>query len=458
MNKKSTIKQEESKVLTELEKLIGKFIPCIDNIEGDVVGVKVENGNIIELGLFFCGLKSLPESITKLKSIQRLSLHWNPLESVPKPLFKLKSLKILDLDATKLTTLPEDFGNLTSIQVLYLSNNQITKLPKSFGNLVSLQKLYLTNNQLEDLPASFSNLKSLEELHLQDNLFKTLPTNVIQLTSLTTLNLIGNRLTSLPTSLWRLNKLTHLWTDNNLWKNEWIDIRKNTLPVILEFCRKRDTINVFISHAWVDQDLYRIIDLKKNLEKRDEIYEVFICEKDLVGDIRKFMDEKVPQSHLFVFIATKNSINSEACQHELALALNNDIEIIPLKGMDLEWDDLNRIDLTKEHMDFFNLEQKKGFEFDIEGFEGFCDDLYHYIEQYKREINLFDTNKGRIDKQQLNIKNMIIKFIESDEFRKHLENNIKQFETIFQEISKNQISSLEYYLKVGHVLSKKSKE
>lgn len=194
-----------------------------------------------------------------------------------------------------------------------------------------------------------------------------------------------------------------------------------------------------------------------NLEKQEEIYEVVICEEDLVGDIQAFMDEKVPQSQLLIFMGTQNAIESEAYRHELALALMHGKEIIPIKGMDIEWDGLNHIDLTQEGQGYFDLGDKKGFPFNDENFDGFCNELYEYILQYKREVNLFEPNKARIDKQRVNFKKIIENFAESEEFLKTLEENIIQFEDIFQKLSKNQISTSDYFLKCAQLISKNSK-
>lgn len=70
------------------------------------------------------------------------------------------------------------------------------------------------------------------------------------------------------------------------------------------------------------------------------------------------------------------------------IALKREIEVIPIKGMDISWGDLNRIDLTEEDLGYFDLGREKGIEFNLENFSSFCDNLYKYIKQYKRNINL----------------------------------------------------------------------
>jgi Leucine-rich repeat (LRR) protein len=288
---------------------------------------------------------------------------------------------------------------------------------------------------------------------LQNNQFKTFPNAVIGLKLLRKLNVKGNKLTELPLSIWRMKKLRRFYTQENPWDGKWSELLRNTTAVILEECRKGDSINVFLSHAWDDQRNYRILELEANLENRDEIYEVFICEEDLVGDIREFMDEKVPQSNLLLFLATKNSLKSEACRHELALALSNQIEIVPLKSRNLEWQDLKKIDLSGEGYGIIDLSEKKGFEFATEDFEAFCDDLYQYITQFKREVNLYDPKKAEIDKIALNIKSIILNLIESNNFRKVIKQNRPQLIELYQNFIAKQITAVNFYREIGKILS-----
>jgi len=56
MSNKWGIKPEQAEVLFELEKMIGKSIPLVGEIEWDTVGVKIEQDNIIGLGLYKCKL------------------------------------------------------------------------------------------------------------------------------------------------------------------------------------------------------------------------------------------------------------------------------------------------------------------------------------------------------------------------------------------------------------------
>jgi Leucine-rich repeat (LRR) protein len=63
-----------------------------------------------------------------------------------------------------LTSLPESLSKLTSLQSLDLSKNQLTSLPEWLGKLTSLQSLDLSHNPLTSLPESLSKLTSLQTL------------------------------------------------------------------------------------------------------------------------------------------------------------------------------------------------------------------------------------------------------------------------------------------------------
>ena len=67
--------------------------------------------------------------------------------------------------------------------------------------------------------------------------------------------------------------------------------------------------------------------------------------------------------------------------------------------------------------------------------------------QYKRKINLFEHKAERIARETENIKNITTNYLESNEFKELIADNITQLEKLFQELSSNQIEPLEYILK-----------
>ncbi|MHA1334140.1 MAG: leucine-rich repeat domain-containing protein [Promethearchaeota archaeon] len=137
----------EADVLKELESLAGKEFSLVDEIEWDTkMGFTVGNNFVTGIGLYTCGLTTLPESIGKLTSLETLWLNEN-----------------------KLTTLPRSIGNFKSLEYLYLENNQLRILPESIGNLSSLKELWLYKNQLTTLSESLLELESLETLYFNES-------------------------------------------------------------------------------------------------------------------------------------------------------------------------------------------------------------------------------------------------------------------------------------------------
>ena len=219
----------------------------------------------------------------------------------------------------------------------------------------------------------------LQTLNLSRNKLDTIPESIGDLKSLQILNLNSNELTKLPNSIWKLHKLNYIKLFFNPWDEEWKEIVKRDAPAIREFCRHRVTINIFISHTVAEFKSYRIKDLAEYLEKQSEINQVYFCEEDLKGNIDMWMEETVPKSQLLLFIGTQKSIfDSKDCAFELFLARKYDIEIIPIKGVNVSWEDLAKVGLSR----------KLGFEYSDKDFQKFSTDLYRYIREYKRNKDL----------------------------------------------------------------------
>ncbi len=264
----------------------------------------------------------------------------------------------MSISDTNLENLPEDFGNLKDLNFISIIKNQLTSLPESIGVLNNLKELMLSGNNLTSLPESFVNLISLQKLDLSNNQFK-----------------------EIPTQLWALKKLTQLDLNGNPLSSEENTIIQKVPDLIREYLRKKATIRVFISHAVVDFEPYHIGHLVEYLEKQKEISQVYFCEEDLAGNIDEWMLDAVQKCQLLLFIATNKSVfNSVDCANELQLADKFSIPIIPIKGYDVDWTNLAEKNLSRE----------LGLEFDRDNFEVFCENLYKYIENFKREIDLLE--------------------------------------------------------------------
>jgi hypothetical protein len=236
---------------------------------------------------------------------------------------------------------------------------------------------------------------------------KYFPDKLANFPRLEILTLGNNKLEHMPYSVFKLNNLIDFTIENNpLELNDKL-ISAKTLPEIKEYSKKKMAISVFISHAVADYEPCRLEELGAYLESQLEIDNTYLCERDLSGNIDGFMDKFVPKSQLVLFIATPTSVNSKDCGYELELSREYAVQVVPIKAKELDWGDLAKISLNRE----LGMECDFG---DDEKFNEFCDNLYDYIKQLKRQIDLHDKEQAKIDRLTVGLK-MIERRIESIE-------------------------------------------
>ncbi len=331
-----------------------------------------------------------------------------------------KKLKQLDLSGNGMGDLPEFFRYFKRLEELDISFSSTNRFPDFIGELTALKNLNLHDSSLKSFPESFRNLSNLEELNLRDSKLESLPEWFIELKSLKTLKL-----------------------DKNPWKGEFKDVDKMSVNELFDFLKKKSSINLFISHAVVDYEMYRINDTAEFLEQQKEVYQTYFCEEDLKGNIDSFMEEAISQCQLLLFIATQKSIFfSIDCSYELDLAKKKNIQIIPIKGMDVEWNDLAKVGLNRE----------LGLEFDADNFDQYCKDLYQYIYEFKRKIDLIDKEQGMIDKSILDTENLFEKFLKTPEVNELYKKSFSEIEQLKEEYKQEKISFPEYLKSLSKLL------
>jgi hypothetical protein len=136
----------------------------------------------------------------------------------------------------------------------------------------------------------------------------------------------------------------------------------------------RRGLRVFISHSVGDFKRYRVEEIANYLESQKGIGSVLYCETDLTGNIDEWMHKVVPKSNLLLFISTEESMVSRDVKTELALAESNNLQVIPVLGVGLAWDDLKDLCLDREYGTAFNPME----------FESFCEELYKIIVKYQK--------------------------------------------------------------------------
>lgn len=139
--------------------------------------------------------------------------------------------------------------------------------------------------------------------------------------------------------------------------------------------RLKRGMRVFISHSTEDFKSYRIEDIANFLREQRKIGHVYICEADLTGNIDKWMKKSIHKSQVLTFISTQNSLNSKDSIFELNLARENELHLIPILGVGLQWEDLEKL----------NLQREFGLIYTPMEFEKFLEELYQHILKYRKD-------------------------------------------------------------------------
>ncbi|XP_028965594.1 disease resistance-like protein DSC1 [Malus domestica] len=211
------------------------------------------------LKLSYCSrLVSLPESICKLKSLERLDLtDCLEFKYFPEILEPMEHLKFLSLKGTEVEELHSSIGMLIGLQSLILDRCENLQLvPDSINSLKHLKTLSLIGClSLKNLNLSLS-LCSLEVIRL---CFCEIPNHLVFLPWLRDLDLGGTNIESLPSSVIQASQLSHLRLNN------CTSLRSlPELPVLryLEAngCESLQTVSrsrTSLTQAWDKYDLFR---------------------------------------------------------------------------------------------------------------------------------------------------------------------------------------------------------
>ena len=130
MDNKWGVKEEQARVLDEIERSYGKEIRILKGGHLSDSCINVEDGNVVVLHLEGGGIESLPDDIGNLRLLRELSIKGHDLGSLPDSFGGLESLERCGISFCKLEELPETFGNLQSLKFLNLIINDLRKLPE----------------------------------------------------------------------------------------------------------------------------------------------------------------------------------------------------------------------------------------------------------------------------------------------------------------------------------------
>ncbi len=104
------------------------------------------------------------------------------------------------------------------------------------------------------------------------------------------------------------------------------------------------------------------------------------------------MQKTVPRCQLLIFFPTDKSLNSTDYMNEIRLARKHIIQITPVLGINLKWEDLEGLNINRGLVHEYNPMQ----------FDNLCKELYDYALKFKedleREVSEKKTDIKRINK------------------------------------------------------------
>ena len=128
--------------------------------------------NIKDLNLFTNKLRSIPDAIKMIHSLNTVDLGDNLIQRLPEnSLSSLPNLIGLKLDHNQINSIDKNaFERLENLQILNLGGNSIQEIERgSFNQNKKLQAIRLDANQITDIVGIFSDLPSLKWLNISDN-------------------------------------------------------------------------------------------------------------------------------------------------------------------------------------------------------------------------------------------------------------------------------------------------
>lgn len=126
-------------------------------------------GKITTLRLKSKYLKTIPEEVFTLDSLEVLNLANNNLENIPKSIIKLSKLQRIYISSNKFLYFPTILLKLKSLKFIDIHNNSLKKIPVSINDLQNLERLELDSNDIRNLPPSILKLKNLKVLDIRSN-------------------------------------------------------------------------------------------------------------------------------------------------------------------------------------------------------------------------------------------------------------------------------------------------
>uniref|UniRef100_A0A2K6DUD2 Leucine-rich repeat protein SHOC-2 n=1 Tax=Macaca nemestrina TaxID=9545 RepID=A0A2K6DUD2_MACNE len=182
-------------------------------------------------------LKSVPDEIALLQSLERLDLSNNDINDGPSQsesaaetamtlpsesrvnIHAIITLKILDYSDKQATLIPDEVFNAVKSNIITsinFSKNQLCEIPRRMVELKEMvSDVNLSFNKLSFISLELCMLQKLTFLDLRNNFLNSLPEEMESLVRLQTINLSFNRFKMLPEVLYRIFTLETILISNN---------------------------------------------------------------------------------------------------------------------------------------------------------------------------------------------------------------------------------------------------
>ncbi len=160
------IKLPRLKYLDVSRNAIGTF-PTQLGLLGTSLETLLFEGNFY--GKYTEKISKIPQSITTLTNLKKLSMKDQVFESLPDNFWtSLVNLEELNLSGGLIQEIPDGIESLSKLKTLYLKGNEIKLLNPKLANMKSLENLDVSSNLNFDSEASLETIKQLTQLKTLD--------------------------------------------------------------------------------------------------------------------------------------------------------------------------------------------------------------------------------------------------------------------------------------------------
>ena len=124
----------------------------------------------IELVLGNYSQERFPEDIKHMRSLKTLKVYLGKLKYLPENI-GIDHPRLVDvmIAGTKLKSIPSSISKVKTLTSIRMFSNEIETIPDEIGDLTNLNHLFLDHNNIKKLPESLSKLENLLQLSVTDN-------------------------------------------------------------------------------------------------------------------------------------------------------------------------------------------------------------------------------------------------------------------------------------------------